>query len=253
MNTIKHPSNHTRRKAASTGARHKPASTTNTASEQPTTVEISLARHLLKMQEAERQAVSRDLHDVTGQSLTVLKLVLDKAAHCSPLELPEVLDEAAAMVDEAAERIRVVSRRLRPGILDLSLLSALKWQFEDFTRSTDRAVSFQGRGMKGSFSQDISTAMYRIIQQALANATSDTDVGKIEVKITAGKNRMAFLVVYPRQGIDTGPHEEEQSYRLQEMQERASMCGGWLEINTSANYGTIISGELPISSAKTQK
>jgi signal transduction histidine kinase len=248
MNIIKHPSNNIRRKAASTGVRHKPVNTTNTVLDKPATDEISLARHLLILQEAERQTVSRDLHDITGQSLTVLRLVLDKAAHCPPSELPQVLDEATALIDEAAERIRVVSRRLRPGILDLSLLGALKLQFEDFTQSTGRYILFQYRGMEGSFSQDISTAVYRIIQEALANAARRAGVSQIKVRVTAGKNRVAFRVADPGRRIDTRQQEEEKSHGMQEMQERAAMYGGWLEIKASTDDGTIITGELPLPS-----
>jgi signal transduction histidine kinase len=253
MNIIKQPSNNVRRKAASTGVRHKPVNTTNTVLDKPIPDEISLAHHLLRLQEAERQAVSRDLHDVTGQSLTVLKLVLDKAAHCQPRELLQVLDEATALVDEAAERIRVVSRRLRPGILDLSLLGALKLQFEDFTQRTGINISFKHRGMEGSFSQDISTAVYRIIQEALANAARHTGISKIEVKISAGENKLSFRLADPWQAIDAGGQDEGHNFGLQEMKERAAMCSGRMEIITSVDDGIIITGELPLSSPVTQK
>jgi signal transduction histidine kinase len=250
---MKRPSNNNKPRDSSTGASHQPRETC-VALVKPSSNDVSsFARQLLKLQETERRAVSRDLHDVTGQSLTVLKLVLDKAARCSSEELPEVLTEAVGLVDEAAERLRSISRGLRPGILDLSLLGALQWQFEDFTRRTSLAISFQHRGLKENYSQDVNTAVYRIVQRALENSARNVSISHIEVNVTAWKNKLTFRVSDTGQGFNPVTSITASECGLQELQERAAMCGGWLEIQVSPGKGTIITAEIPLVSSNKDK
>ena len=75
-------------------------------------------------------------------------------------------------------RVRDLSLDLRPIVLDdLGLLHALLWHFERYRQQTGVVAHFSHTGIEGRrFSQEIETAAYRIIQEALTNVARHAQV-----------------------------------------------------------------------------
>ena len=87
---------------------------------------ISTARILVEIQENDRRAIARELHDRLGQSLAVLKLLLGDAINSSPEKMKYTLGEAQSLINEMMSLTRDLSLELRPKMLDdLGLLPAL--------------------------------------------------------------------------------------------------------------------------------
>src|SRR6185436_13112823 len=82
-----------------------------------------LTRLLLTAQEEERRRIARELHDEAGQILTAVKIDLDLAGR----------KESADLVGHAIKQMRNLSDLLRPQVLDLGLLPAIRSLAEDFT------------------------------------------------------------------------------------------------------------------------
>jgi signal transduction histidine kinase len=98
-----------------------------------------LSRRLLEVQENDRRAIARELHDEIGQILTAAKIDLQVVRRGKiPEDLAARLDENIASLDNCLSRVRNLSLDLRPSMLDdLGLVAALRWQLN---RQAERGV-----------------------------------------------------------------------------------------------------------------
>ena len=128
------------------------------------------ARVLVEIQEEERRAIARELHDRLGQSLAVLKLLLGEAMNPPLDKMRYNVGEAQSLVNEMMSLARELSLELRPKMLDdLGLLPALLYLFESYTAHTHVSVKFEHYGLHKKFPPEIGLAAYRIVQEALEN------------------------------------------------------------------------------------
>jgi two-component system, NarL family, sensor histidine kinase UhpB len=97
------------------------------------------AAQALAATEAERQRIARELHDEIGQRLTVVLLGLKRVADRAPAELAEELRLIQAAARSSLEDMRLIARRLRPGVLqDLGLQAALAALGSEFSGLSPR-------------------------------------------------------------------------------------------------------------------
>ena len=114
-----------------------------------------LARRLVEAQETERRYIARELHDEIGQNLTGLKFFLNLAMPPDANTTNAKLERALALVDELMARVRDLSLRFRPAMLDdLGLLPTLQWYFQNFTDQTKIRFDFQHSGLDRRFTPE---------------------------------------------------------------------------------------------------
>ncbi|KSV17192.1 histidine kinase [Dehalococcoides mccartyi] len=208
----------------------------------------TLSQRLVELQEEERSIIARELHDQIGQSLTVLKLMLDKAKDSPPDKTEELLAEAQPLVSELISSVRNMSLDLRPRMLDdLGLLPALLWYFDRFTSQTGINVNFQHAGLKRKFSPQLGTAVYRIIQEALTNVVRYAGVDNVLVRAKADKNQLALVIQDKGKGFNPAQRATGMSSGLKGMKERVRFLGGKLDIESKPGEGTHIIVELPLN------
>ncbi len=207
----------------------------------------ALSHRLVQIQEEERQTIARQLHDQVGQSLTVLKLLLDKAAR-SPAEnvLPS-LREAQSLTNELMVQVRNLSLDLRPSMLDdLGLLPALLWYFERFAARTQLEVNFEHNGLQRHFPLEVSTAAYRIVQEAVSNIVRHAGVSQAVVRAWVHQDKLWIQVEDRGAGFEQATMPVSAAAGLYGMQERANLLGGKLTIESVPGTGTTVLAELPL-------
>src|SRR5665213_3697858 len=119
----------------------------------------SLSLHLLEVQEQERRRLSRELHDEVGQSLTGLRLTLERGERLGEAGLREAVDEARGLLRDLTGQVRDLSLNLRPSMLDdFGLLPALLWLFDRYTAQTGVTIAFHHEGLERRFSPEGETA-----------------------------------------------------------------------------------------------
>src|SRR5687768_10387351 len=124
----------------------------------------------MRAQEEERRRLARDLHDEVNQSLTAILLRLEALAHDSPPARLDELDELKRLVNQAMEELLNLARQLRPSALDdHGLIAAVENQLKRFSARTGVEMSIETDGDPNSLPEDVQTAVYRILQEALAN------------------------------------------------------------------------------------
>ncbi len=205
----------------------------------------SLSYRLILLQEEERRYISRELHDQTGQSLTVLNLVLAKALR-SPETTLANLKEAQQLVREILSQVRDLSSCLHPGMLeDLGLVATLIWYLKDFSKKSSISVNFTYAGLDRQLPGDINITVYRIIQEALTNIARYAEVKEAKVSIRLEHQTLSLSVKDNGKGFIV--ESQSQGVGLRGMHERVNALKGKFQIHSAPGEGTLIDVELPVS------
>ena len=191
-----------------------------------------LTRLLLRAQEDERRRIARELHDSVGQALTAVKIQLDL----------EQRTDASAMVGQALQQVRSVSRLLRPQALDdLGLEAALRAMVSDFeTRTGVRAVLEIGRAAAET-ATETQVTVYRVIQEALTNVARHAEARHVAVRVTGRDGGLALEV----EDDGRGAAEPKPNLGLLGMHERVAEAGGRFSVRTRPRAGFRIEAWLP--------
>ncbi len=208
----------------------------------------ALSRRLFQAQEDERRAISRELHDEIGQMLTGLLYRLESAKHAEPAEAARIIPEAQEVARGLLTQLRNLSHNLRPSMLDeLGLLPSLSAHCKQFSQLTGIAVDFANERVPEDLPPEISTAAYRIIQEALTNVARHAGATQVKTRIWADGDRLHILVQDQGKGFD--PASAAGSSGLSGMRERAALLDGLLTIDSFPGRGTRITAELPLRQA----
>jgi len=204
----------------------------------------AVARQLVEVQEAERRHLARELHDEVGQTLTALKLMLERG-----MSRPSDgrLADARALVDELMARVREMSLDLRPAMLDdFGLLPTLLWHFDRYRSRTGIEVAFSHSGLDRRFPGEVETATYRIVQEALSNVARHAGVHAAKVWVSANGEEVAVRVEDEGRGFDaTTALAGAAASGLRGMRERAALLGGRFVVHSTAGAGTRLVATLP--------
>ena len=207
----------------------------------------TLSHRLVQLQEDEKRAVARELHDEIGQSLTVLKLFLDRYYSSCSDEGSQDLEQARAMVKRVMKQLRNLSLTLRPTMLDdLGLLPTLQWHMERYTSQTRINVNFRHSGLQKKLPREIGTAAYRIVQEALTNVARHANTGEVMVCVRADKRVLSIEVEDHGVGFDIAKARDQGSVGLSGMSERVLALNGSLTIESTPESGTYVLAELPM-------
>ncbi len=199
----------------------------------------------LQAQEEERARVARDLHDEVNQSLTGLLLRLEAVRDAAPPELKAELAETKALANQAMRELLSLARQLRPTALDdLGLAAATAGQVEQLGRGEIEA-EFAAEGDFSDLGGDAQLVVYRVAQEALANAGRHSGAGRVAVRLRRdGRNGGVELEV-----VDDGRgfafDESEGGLGIAGMRERALLIGGELTIESRPGRGTTIRLTVP--------
>jgi signal transduction histidine kinase len=208
---------------------------------------LSTAKILVEIQENQRRAIARELHDRLGQSLAVLQLLLGEAINSPADKSKYTLGEAQSLVNEMMSLTRDLSLELRPKMLDdLGLLPALLYLFESYTSRTHVAVRFEHYGLHRKLPAEIGLAAYRIVQEALENVAKHAGIE--EAKVMAWFNRKLLSVRVEDCGAGFDPAKLPETYPggISGMRGRTLILGGRFYLTSSPEAGTVVWAELPL-------
>ena len=207
----------------------------------------SLSHRLVEAQENERRRIARELHDEVGQSLTALKLCLDKASPARSGADGSELEEARTTLGALMAQVRSMSLELRPTMLDdLGLLPTLLWHFKRYTAQTNVRVHFKHRGLKRHLPQETITTAYRVVQEALTNVARHAQVTEVMVCVSAEYGALVVEIADQGIGFDVDKVAST-SMGLGGMRERALSLKGKLLVQSTPGEGTCVIAELPLA------
>jgi signal transduction histidine kinase len=208
-----------------------------------------LSTRLIAVQESERRALSRELHDEVGQSLSALLLGIGNVA---AIITPENNTETRAQLQDLrrlAERtvavVRDMSLLLRPSMLDdLGLIPALQWQAREVSRTKSLAVQVQAEEVSEDISDEYKTCVYRIVQEALHNITRHAKAKSARIQLNQSADHLLLTIQDDGQGFTP---VRDKGVGLLGMEERVKHLRGTFQVDSTLGKGTSIRVELPLS------
>jgi signal transduction histidine kinase len=212
-----------------------------------------LVMRVTQAQEEERRRIARELHDGVAQSIGSVLLEL------------RVLEER--VVDESAKQplrtlrgnmkrilndVGRLARQLRPSALEeLGLAAALDQYAQEMQRvhGLDMQVVIHGPASESRLPPAIEITLYRIVQEAVANAARHGNATDASVVIERAHDRVRLVVEDTGAGFDLEKAQRSGGLGLRGMRERAELLGGSLSIETAPGKGTSIRVEVPLETA----
>ena len=205
-------------------------------------------RRVVSGQELERQRLARELHDETGQALTSMLLGLKG--------IEEAKDEddkrrsilaLRELVVSTLHDVRRLAVELRPKALDdFGLVPALERLAETFAEQTNIDVHVEAALGEARPAEEIETALYRIVQEALTNVVKHANAKTVSVSLTRNDDRVAVVIEDDGRGFDPSANSDE-GLGLVGMRERIALVNGRLSVESGGDQGTTIAVEVPIA------
>jgi PAS domain S-box-containing protein len=216
--------------------------------------EKSVAK-IISSQEDERKRVARELHDQVCQSLSAI--LLDVQAHGSQNEsIREIARGCENRIRGLIDEVRQMAVQLRPTILDdYGLESALRRHIEELsTTQPELQIDYQyepPQQQERRLPPPVEVGLYRIAMEALSNIVSHASASRASVVILSQPSKVLLLVEDDGCGFDytTVRRDIDHCFGLIDMEERTSLLGGTLKIESTPRKGTTVRAEIPIAVA----
>src|SRR5579871_6227203 len=208
-----------------------------------------LSARLVSAQEEERRAISRELHDEVGQSLSALLMEAGNAAATVPSESPEIrkhVDSIKKLAEASVNVIRNMTLLLRPSMLDdFGLVPALEWQAREVSKRTGLRVHVAADDGAGELPDALRTCIYRVVQEALHNCARHAQARTVKVVVEQEPSKIVLTVEDDGRGFETA---RVRGLGLVGMEERVTHLGGVFAVRSQPGSGTRVAVELPLAS-----
>ena len=209
-------------------------------------------KELLAAQE-ERSRIAREIHDGVAQTIYMLSLSLERAAEMAgDDEVGEQLRRLVGYSKEALLETRHYIFDLKPLLSgDSSLAATIEGQVREFRAVSDLETTLEVEGDEPELPVTVTSALYRIVQEALANAYRHAGANAVGVELRFRPHELCVAVSDDGRGFDPAERGDGLSGRgLRNISERASEMGGTLEVTSAPDSGTTLSVVVPIARAE---
>ncbi|MBI2906868.1 MAG: HAMP domain-containing protein [Chloroflexi bacterium] len=220
-----------------------------------------LLEKVIVAQEEERKRVARDLHDQLAQELPALIMSLEEVKHSLPRSAGKAeaaIERAKTVANVTLGDVRKLIGDLRPSVLDdLGLVPAIRWYGERYLE--ERGVKFECHaiGFKKRLPPQLETALFRIVQEAINNASKHAQATSVKVRLevrdtavfgVVEDNGRGFDLAQIRRGVDGS-----EGLGLMGMQERVALFGGEFALDSQMGKGTRISIRVPLGTQEEKR
>lgn len=205
-----------------------------------------LSAKLVRAQEDERRALSRELHDQVGQSFSAVLMEAENLLDLDPtVEVRPHLEALRSLAESGMNEIRNMALLLRPSMLDdFGLVPALNWQAREAAKRTGMRVQVESE-LEDELPEEHKTTIYRIVQEALNNCARHAQASTVQVSVRGENGRILLNVQDDGSGFDP---KRVRGLGLLGMEERVRHLGGTFEIDSKPGRGTLLHIALPLAS-----
>ena len=201
--------------------------------------------------EQERRRWARELHDETLQGLGALRLGLSTARRTGdPERWRTAVDDGVLQLDTEIANLRGIIADVRPAALDELGVAAALESLADRMRSRGLDLQltldldYEAARSDTRHSEDLETAIYRIVQESLNNALKHAGTDAVVVDVVEAEGTIAVRVTDEGRGFDTA--SQGTGFGLAGIRERAGLLGGTAEIASAPGQGTTVTARLPV-------
>jgi two-component system sensor histidine kinase DegS len=206
---------------------------------------------LVNVQEAERQRLSRQMHDGPAQALSNFILQTEIAMRLFDVDAAQARDELGNLKVAAMstfQKVRNFIFELRPMMLDdLGLAPTFTKYAEMFKEQAGVEVSVTITGSERRMEPYIEVMVFRAMQELLSNAVHQNQANMIKIQLDMGDILVKLSMDDNGKGFDTDALGKEANLGLKLIKERTEMLGGVFEINSSPGKGARVTLSIPVN------
>ena len=211
--------------------------------------ELGAAAHAAR--EEEKTRIARELHDELAQSLTALQMDVawcTQKVAADPQATAAKLAQMAGLLDGTVAATRRIAADLRPLMLDdLGLVPAVEWLAETFTQRNGIPCELAIEDDEIELPKVQATAVFRIVQEALANVAKHAGAARVRVAIGRAGGELTLSIRDDGVGFSPQDPRKPHSFGLMGLHERASLLGGTALVTSAPERGTQVEVRLPMT------
>jgi len=209
-----------------------------------------LAARLMRTIERERQRVARELHDDVGQALATVGVLLNALDMSPGAVAPGVrpaLTETRATIARITESLARIVREYHPAeLLGLGLEDTLRSHARQLAARHDLALTLAIAPVEGLLTPEQELHVYRVVQEALANAARHARAARVAVRLHRADDRLIVAVEDDGDGF-AGADPPAHGIGLVTMRERAMLLRGTLALESAPRRGTVVRLVVPLA------
>jgi two-component system sensor histidine kinase DegS len=204
---------------------------------------------IIQTQEAERQRLSRQMHDGPAQALSNFILQTEIAMRLFEIDQAKAREELANLkmtATSAFQQIRNFIFDLRPMMLDdLGLPPTVKRYVEAFKDKANVDVRLAITGNERRLEPYLEVLIFRAVQELLSNAVHHSQASQVRVYLDVSDTYVRVGVEDNGRGFDPENLEKEAGMGIKVIKDRVEMIGGYFEVNSVSGQGTRINFQVP--------
>lgn len=211
--------------------------------------EINNIEMIVNAQEAERQRLSRQMHDGPAQALSNFILQAEIAMRLLSVDIEQARDELNSLKASAMrtfQKVRSFIFELRPMMLDdLGLIPTIRRYAESYREQSGLDVNLVISGTERRLEPYLEVMIFRALQELLGNASRHSHATMVKVYVDVGESIVKVSVDDNGKGFDPDMISQGNSLGLKIIKDRVDMLGGSFDIDSSAGKGTRINFSVP--------
>jgi signal transduction histidine kinase len=207
-----------------------------------------LAAHHERIREEERTRIAREIHDELGQCLTALRMDAAMIGIRFGEGNPVLEHQVAWMkktIDTTIDVVRNLATTLRPGALDMGLVTAAEWLLSGFEERAQIRCHLHAPREHPELDEERSTAAFRILQESLTNIARHAQATEVNVHVELVDGALEMDIRDDGVGFDHAEVQSRKTFGLMGMRERALQFGGEARIDSTPGIGTTIRIRIP--------
>lgn len=215
----------------------------------------AISARIMQLQDEERRRIARDLHDITGQELAVVIMLLMQAAREQRADTDSLktITDAASMIRKIEDEIRTLSYVLHPPLLDeLGLGAALNWYIEGFAKRSGIDVKIEVQQGLPRLPKEKELTLFRVVQEGLTNVMRHSGSRTAQLHVFYNAESVTLSIQDEGKGIKSKRFAQStpggQGVGIPGMRERIQQFGGTIEVRPleKGTKGTEVIAVMPI-------
>ncbi len=219
---------------------------------------LAMLEMVVKVQEAERLRLSRQMHDGPAQALSNFIVQTEIAMRYFEMDPVKAKEELQALKQSAFttfQKVRTFIFELRPMMLDdLGLFPTMRRYIESFKEQTGVEVALNLKGQEKRLDPYLEVMIFRALQELMGNAVRhNLDAANrvmLTVQVVAEEHLVKVSVSDTGKGFDAEEIAEGDGLGLKLIRERVELLGGFMDIDSVPGSGARISFQVPLQEAE---
>ncbi len=209
--------------------------------------ENNLISSQLEIQEQTFQQISREIHDNISLSLTLAKLQLNTFDWNDREKSVIKMESSIQLLGKSIAQLSDISKSLNADIIiQQGLLQALEEEMQRIRQADQFELVYEVKGSPVFMDSNKELIIFRIIQEAFNNVIKHANASAVQLQLDYCPEQLQILVTDNGRGFDPSRNKSGGNAGLKNMETRASILKGEMQVFSSADTGTTLLFTIPI-------